>query len=233
MSTFFSNLPNIFVADPSTDIVPENYVITKNIFRRAKVVPAALANATYFEKYTIPMNKKPYHVAHDIYGDVDVEWIILLINDITNIYTQWPLTNAELENKVREEYGLSANSVRYWRTREFKNDKGEVLVEGGLVVQSTYVPRFPPGSPVPPANEYKEPVTNYLYELEANEAKREIYLIYPSLITRFVNEYKRIMQYSTSEDLMVINEVGYRTDEPAQLKRAGSESTSINVNFNS
>ncbi len=225
MAEFFSYLPNIYVADPSKDTIPTNYVATKNLFRRAKVVPDYFNKSTFFEKYSIPQDQKPYHVAHNVYGDSDYEWVILVLNDITNVYTQWPLANYELDARVRDLYGTRANQTRYWRTIECKDDKGKILIKGGLIVSEDYTPRLPAGTPVPPV--FKEPVSNYTYELELNESKRDIYLIYPALVPRFINEYESIMRYYASEDLIQEElEVGI-DEEAVQIKVAGSESAAV------
>jgi len=227
MSEFFSSIPNIYVADPSKETVPTNYVAIKNLFRRAKVVPNYFEDATFFEKYSIPQDEKPYHVAHNIYGSAKYEWVILIMNDITNVYTQWPLTNYELESKVRDLYGTAANETRYWRTIQHKNPEGKIIIEGGLIVPPNYVPKVPAGTPLPPPNMYKEPVSNYIYELELNESKRDIYLIYPALVPRFITEYQRIMQYYSSEDLVQDElQVGIKNDN-LQIKVSGSESAAI------
>lgn len=227
MSEFFSTIPDIYVADPTKETVPTNYVAIKNLFRRAKVVPNYFDNATFFEKYSIPQDQKPYHVAHNVYGTAKYEWVILIMNDITNVYTQWPLTNAELESRVRDLYGPAANEVKYWRTIEVKDRQGKILVEGGLIVPPSYVPKLPVGTILPPPNQYKEPITNYIYELELNESKRDIYLIYPGLVPRFITEYKRIMQYYKSEDL-VQQELKVGIDQTnTQIKVSGSESQSV------
>lgn len=225
MAEFFKHLPNIYVADPSKETIPTNYVATKNLFRRARVVPDYFNKSTFFEKYSIPQDNKPYHVANTVYGDSSYEWIILLLNDITNVYTQWPLTNYELDAKVKDLYGTRAGETKYWRTIECKDEKGKIILEGGLIVSPDFVPRLAPGTPLPTA--FKERVSNYTYELELNESKRDIYLIYPALVPRFINEYESIMQYYTSEDL-VQEELQVGIDEESvQIKVAGSESPAV------
>jgi hypothetical protein len=201
MPNFFSNLPNIVIGDPNSDSVPSNFVITKNLFRRSKVIPEVLRNFTYFTKYTIPGNMKPYQVSYDIYGSVDYEWIVLISNDITNVYDQWPLSAIELQTKISKQYGVKQNEIKYWRTKEVKNSKGNIIVPKNLVVNDTYTYRLPNGEFIS-KNNLIEAVTNYEYELEKNDEKRNIYLVFPELLERFVTEYQQAIQYPKHEDLI-------------------------------
>jgi hypothetical protein len=214
MSNFFSNLPDIIVGDPHSDTVPSNFITTKNIFRRSKVIPETLKNYTYFSKYTIPGNAKPYQVAYDIYGSVSYEWVILILNDITNVYEQWPLSSSELQKFVRETYGMRQEEIRYWKTKEVKDNKNNIIVPKGLIVQESYTYRLPNGEFIP-KDDLIERVSNYQYELEKNDAKRNIYLIFPEVLDRFVTEYKQAIQYVKHEDLIA---------SETNLKGPGNES---------
>jgi hypothetical protein len=214
MPNFFSNLPNIVVGDPNSDSVPSNFVITKNLFRRSKVIPEVLRNYTYFTKYIIPGNAKPYQISHDIYGSVDYEWILLIVNDITNVYEQWPLSDIELQTKIQDKYGLKQTEIKYWRTKEVKDSKGNIIVPKNLIVNDTYTYRLPNGEFIP-KNNLIEAVTNYEYELEKNNEKRNIYLLFPELLERFITEYQQTIQYPKHEDLIITQ---------SNLKSPGNES---------
>jgi hypothetical protein len=221
MANFFSRLPNIIVGDPHSDTVPSNYITAKNLFRRSKVIPEVLRNFTYFTKYTIPGNLKPYQVSHDIYGSKYYEWVILIVNDITNVYDQWPLSAVELEKRINEKYGVRQSETKYWRTKEVKDTKNNIIVPGGLIVQESYTFRLPNGEFIP-KDDLIERITNYEYELQENDKKRNIYLIYPDVLDKFVTEYDQSLQYVKHEDLI-----------PAEnnLKGPGNESyTRLTVN---
>jgi hypothetical protein len=201
MSTFFSNIPNILVADPTEDASPSNHSVVKNLFRRSKVIPNVVKNFTYFQKYTIPGNARPYQVAYDVYGTAEYEWVILISNDITNVYEQWPLSQQEFLAKLRDVYGTRETETKYWRTKEVKDSRNNIIVPGGLIVPETYTYRLPNGEFIP-KDVLIERVTNYEYEFELNESKRNIYLVFPSVVERFITEYSELMQYSKHEDLI-------------------------------
>jgi len=44
------------------------------------------------QKYQIEGNDRPDNVAYNIYGDSNLDWLVLVCNNIINIQTEWPLT---------------------------------------------------------------------------------------------------------------------------------------------
>lgn len=199
MANYFSYLPNIKVGVPDATSTLKNYVEVKNIFRRVKVRADTLRNLTYFEKYTIPGDAKPYNVSYDIYGTPDYEWIILLLNDITNIYKDWPLTQREFESMIREKYGISGElETHHWETKEIKDLRGNIIVPAGMTVDENFTKRI--GQTIMGGDDLVERVTYYEYEMRQNEEKREIYLPYPDRMFTIINELTTLLQYESSID---------------------------------
>jgi len=199
MANYFSYLPNIKVGIPTKNSSLKNFVEVKNIFRRVKVRAETLRNLTYFEKYTIPGDSKPYNVSYDIYGTPDYEWIILLMNDITNVYKDWPLTQREFEFMIREKYGISGElETHHWETKEIKDVNGTIIVPAGMVVDQNFTKRL--GQTILSGEELVVRITHYEHELRLNEEKREIYLPYPDRMFAIINELTTLLQYDTSID---------------------------------
>ena len=51
-------------------------------------------------EYMIKDWESPENIAYDLYGSCDYAWIILLCNDIVNPFTDWLMTNEEMEEIV-------------------------------------------------------------------------------------------------------------------------------------
>jgi len=203
MSKYFSYIPNIRVGIPEKDNSLKNYVEVKNIFRRVKFSAAAVRNLTYFEKYSIPGDDKPYNVSYNIYGTPDYEWIILLLNDITNVYTQWPLSQRELELFIYEKYKLNNVNgeleTHHWETTEVKNLRGDIVVPAGMIVNQDFTKLLSNGN-ILAGDQIVNRITNYEYEYRLNESKRDIYLPYPDTIFSVMNELQTLLQYYESID---------------------------------
>jgi hypothetical protein len=200
MSNYFSYLPNIRVGIPEENNSLKNYVEIKNLFRRVRFAAESVRKITYFEKYNIPGDDKPYNVSHNIYNTPRYEWIILLLNDITNVYTQWPLSQREFEYMIREKYGTQGElQTHHWETNEIKDVKGNIIIPKGMVVSENFTKTLPNGN-ILSGGELVSRITHYEYEYRINESKREIFLPYPDAMFAITNELTRLLQYYSSVD---------------------------------
>ena len=90
-----------------------DFVRVKNLFRRAKIRDDFFQNAVVFSKYRIIGEERPEQVAEKVYGSSEYDWLVLISNNILNIRTEWPLSDAEfsdyLERKYTEAELLSAH----------------------------------------------------------------------------------------------------------------------------
>ena len=135
--SYFRELPNFqYIANFPNQSFNTDYVLTKNIFKRAKL-RTDIANAiTAFEYYQIVDNERPDQVAAKVYDNADLDWVILTTNNITNINQQWPLDNNSFYKYLIDKYGSDEELTKthHWETVEFKDEYGRVVVPGGLQV---------------------------------------------------------------------------------------------------
>ena len=99
MSAYFRNVPN----SEYVNRLPEShssseYIGVKNLFKRGKIRDDIYQNVTYFTKYSIEGDDRPDNVAFDVYEDSNLDWVILLSNNMVNVQTEWPLTQESFEN---------------------------------------------------------------------------------------------------------------------------------------
>jgi len=123
----------------SNDI--SNYIEVKNLFKRGKLRPDIFENLNYFTKYDIIGDERPDNVAYKIYDDPTLDWVVLLSNNITNIQSEWPLPQSSLDEILLEKYGTYDelySGIHHYETKEIKNIKGAVILEGGLQTPITW-----------------------------------------------------------------------------------------------
>ena len=134
---YFRELPNFeYISNFPNQSFNNDYVVTKNIFKRAKL-RTDLSNAiTAFEYYQIIDNERPDQVAAKVYDNADLDWVILITNNITNINQQWPLDNNSFYKYLIDKYGSDEELTKthHWDTVEFKDEYGRVVVPGGYQV---------------------------------------------------------------------------------------------------
>jgi hypothetical protein len=116
MSKYFSNYPLIQYQDKRV----------RDITRRSKVRDTILQNPYIFLPFTIREGEKPEDIARLYYGSVDDTWLVLLANNITDPYYEWPMSDAEFDqyfiDKYSEVSGRTGFDVIRWAQDETRTD---------------------------------------------------------------------------------------------------------------
>ena len=193
--SYFRELPNINYVSLLKDKSKNNErLIVKNIFKRAKLRSDVDQAITAFEYYEITENMRPDVVAQNIYGDPELDWIILVTNNITNIRDQWPLSNNDLHNYMVEKYGVTGlTNVHHYETTEMKDDEGRKLLDAGLQVDSNFTFKVGDKTYTP-----VQQITNQQYEVDKNEEKRRIKILKSEFVSMFITDFRNTMKYSKS-----------------------------------
>lgn len=98
MSTYFINFPKTTYLNRSvTDIT-----------RRVKINDDVLLDPYSFLPYTVKGEDRPEDVARYYYGDQNKVWLVYLANNIIDPYTQWPMSNRNLDRTLEKKYSQVA-----------------------------------------------------------------------------------------------------------------------------
>ena len=202
MANYFSYLPDVFVRTSSYRTGNNDpYVQAKNLFRRIKIRDDLSDVILGFEKYLIQNNERPDQIADKLYGDTSYDWVILITNNIINIYDEWPMSEQEMYNYMVRKYGADhVESIHHWVTQEIKNQQGDVILRDGFEVPENFQYSRPDGSVVP-REELVRPVSNYDYEMKLNDYKRGIHVLKPQYIDSFVEEFEKLVEYLPSNEV--------------------------------
>ena len=77
---YFAELPDIAYQSPlSHKNSSRDYIIIKNIFRRSKLFDYLGENVSLFNKYVIGDGARPDTVAEDLYGDAELDYVVVLV----------------------------------------------------------------------------------------------------------------------------------------------------------
>ena len=58
-----------------------------------------------FDNYDVADGERPEDIAFKYYGDPEYHWVILMTNNITDRYYQWPLTQPQFQEHLKDKYG--------------------------------------------------------------------------------------------------------------------------------
>ena len=202
--TYFRELPNLNYQSTALDrSSSEDYVQVKNIFRRAKLRDDLKYVFTSLVDYYIGDGIRPDQVADNIYGDPELDWVVLTSANIINVRDEWPLNSYEIYNYSLNKYGNDLNQIRHYETTEVKDSSGRLILPKGKVVDSGFtIPD--PSSSTATLNPVGG-VTNYEYESKLNDEKRSIYIISPNYLQVFLNDMKDIMRYTDSSQFVDVD----------------------------
>jgi len=200
MSNYFKQLPNVYVRTSSyrqNSIDP--YILAKNIFRRIAIRENLEDIILGFTQYTIRNNDRPDQVALEYYDSMQYDWVILLTNNIINIYDEWPMNEHELQIYIDRKYEGDPSGVHHWVTQEVRDNRGRLVLKGDIQVPEDFTYTKYDGTVVP-KELLVRPISNYDFEYEQNEFKRNIYLLRKDYLGQFVEEFGNLVKYLPNEE---------------------------------
>ena len=89
----------------------ENYKLLPNILRRVKLRSGIRSGAFLFDNYDVRDGERPEDIAFKLYGDPELHWVILMTNNITDRYYQWPLTQPQFQEYMTDKYGAGSEDA--------------------------------------------------------------------------------------------------------------------------
>ena len=199
MSNYFNYIPDFAYPSRLPDAKISDYIVVKNLFKRGKLREDIYQNIAFFTKYEIIGNDRPDNVAAEVYGDSDLDWVVLISNNIVNVQSEWPLLQNDFDRFMLDKYGTydKMNDTHHYETKEVKNTAGAVIVPEGLQVASdysvTYYDWYQSGEIT--RSDITTEVTNYDYESKLEDAKRNIFLLKNSYLHIITDDLEEMMEY--------------------------------------
>ena len=219
MSNYFRRLPNLDYPSLLKNRESNTYFIqTKNLFRRTKIREDLFANFMQFDKYEIVGDERPDNVSEKVYGRDDLDWVVLLSNNIVDINNEWPLSQLQLNRFLSDKYTpQELVSIHHYETLELRDNKNQLILPAGLVVDEDFNLEYLSGGQIKSTNSLVEgrpvrAVTFFDYENDLNEQKRNINVIKKDFLGMFIKDFERIMKYDKSSQY--VNRKLKRTENP-------------------
>ncbi len=182
---YFSSFPTI----PYDSIGNGNFKDVKNLMRRVAIRSKVKTNTMLFDTYDVRGGETPESVAFKLYDDAELHWIILMVNDITDRYHQWPMTQPQFLQYVNDKYekadGTSgADDTHHFELAQSSGDTSvKVEVYNNLALYGGDQDFYSNATAV----------TNYEYEERLQDERRKIRLLDPRYVDAFIEEFKSLM----------------------------------------
>ena len=174
---YFDSFPVIFY-DSSGDLIFKDVT---NLLRRVGLRTKVRTNSLLYDTYNVKEGETPEMIAHKLYGDTELHWIILLVNEGTDRYHQWPMTTPQFLDFINDKYD-NPDGIHHYETTQTSGDTKVKIEVFNEVDEDAYTGLTP--------------ITNREYEENEQDKKRQIKLLDPSYVNAFVSEFKLLMEES-------------------------------------
>ena len=177
--SYFSRFP-LFVYDVKNN---NNYKLLPDILRRVKLRATIKSGGMLFDKYDVKEGEKPEDVAFKWFGDPELHWVILMTNNITDRYYEWPMNQVQFAEFLTDKYGAgSEDAIHHY---EVTKDSGRTTGQG----PSDYSHLVEVNSDTDNASS----ISNREYEERIQDSKRQIQLLDKSFLGDFIAEFDRLI----------------------------------------
>ena len=227
MSNYFKRIPNIDYVSRLPNAKIGDYMPVKNLFKRGILRDDIFQDLAVFTKYKIRGDDRPDNVAFDFYNDSNLDWLVLISNNIINIQSEWPMSQQGFDNYLIGKYTESGdsdtdtynriyNGVHHYETKQIKNSTGVEILAEGLTVSPEYTLTYYDwlidgyvnllkGADEAYNTSLVTPVTNYEYEAKIEDDKRNIFLLKPDYLNVLFNDLDDFMPYKKGAAQYVSN----------------------------
>ena len=153
-----------------------------DILRRVKLRAITKSGGMLFEKYDVKEGEKPEDIAFKWFGDAELQWVILMTNNVTDRYYGWPLNQVQFAEFLTDKYGDNVDAVHHY---EVTKDSGRTTSNG----PSDYSYLVEVNSDT--ANAIS--ISNRQYEERDQDKKRQIQLLNKSFLGDFIAEFDKLI----------------------------------------
>ena len=106
---YFSSFPKIVYDSKGQGEVK----VVTNLLKRVAVRTKVKNSAMLYDTYDIKNGDTPESLADQLYNDPQLHWVILLTNDITDRYHDWPMYEQQFNTYLNEKYD-NPDGSEFW-----------------------------------------------------------------------------------------------------------------------
>jgi len=163
-----------------------DYKVVTHLLKRVALHSKAKSVGGLYDTYDVRNGETPEMIAHKYYGDAEYHWVILMFNNITDRYHQWPMNTRQFLAHLAERYD-NVDAVHHYEIDQVSGDTSvkinigiaNIDIDGNTIADATLI-------------------TNREYEEEKQDVLRKIRLLDPIYLDQFVKDFQRLI--SDTED---------------------------------
>ena len=175
--SYFNRFPTM-VYDMKND---GNYKLLPDILKRVKQRNAIASGQFIFDTYDVRDGEKPEDVAYKWFGDAQLHWVILMTNNITDRYYQWPMNQPQFEAFITDKYSNPDGIHHYEILKSSGNTTGQGPNDYSHFVE------------VNSDTDNATSISNRQYEERVRDKNRSIKLLNQKFLSDFLEEFDNLI----------------------------------------
>ena len=176
--SYFSKFPDM-VYDVKNN---GNFKLLPDILRRVKQRNAIKSGQFIFDTYDVKNGEKPEDIAYKWFGDAQLHWVILMTNDVTDRYYQWPMNDAQFEEFIADKYSNPDGIHHYEVTKDSGRTTGQGPNDYSHLVE------------VNSDTDNAISISNREYEERIQDKNRSIRLLNQRFLSDFIEEFDKLIK---------------------------------------
>ena len=176
--SYFNRFPKM-IYDMKND---GNYKLLPDILRRVKQRSAIKSGQFIFDNYDVRDGEKPEDIAYKWFGDAQLHWVILMTNNVTDRYYDWPMNQAQFQEFIEDKYSNPDAIHHYEITKSSGRTTGEGPADYSHLVE------------VNSDTDNATSISNRQFEEREQDKKRNIRLLDKRYLNDFIDEFNSLIQ---------------------------------------
>ena len=171
---FYFNYFPTMMADPDGSGAVK---LVTNILKRVRMRANMKKEVVLLVQYDIQEGESPEIIADKHHDSPHYHWVVMLLNNISDPYHDWPKTQRQMQLYLGEKYG-DHESQQATHHYEMAQASGDTTIN--IEVENSSYPSA-------------SAISNYTYEHNLNESKRSIDLLRNEYLGIFVDEFESLL----------------------------------------
>ena len=156
--------------------------LVTDLMTRVKVREKILDEASLYDKYDVPSGERPEDTAFKHFGSSQYHWVILMTNNITDAFYEWPMSEQTFESFLVDKY-TNPGAIHHY---EVSQSSGRTSAQG----PDDYSYLVEVNSDATGA----QSVSNRQFEQRLQDRRRQINLLNPSYLNTFLEEFNELVR---------------------------------------
>ena len=159
-----------------------NQKLVTDLMTRVKVRSKVADEVSLYDSYDVPSGERPEDTAFKHFGSAQLHWVILMTNNITDVYYDWPMSEQTFETFLKDKY-TNPDAIHHY---EITKSSGKTTASG----PDDYSYLIEVNSDATGA----QSVSNREFEQRLQDEKRKIKLLNESYLSTFIEEFNNLVR---------------------------------------